>query len=677
MDNKQAKAILKSATETHGGCGEEAVFEAYMDEALRVSFEDKKNAFFAASRFFQAYNGERRAALNKKKISHKRISACEIPAVTQFFTPLHLSEYIVENSLGRLLYECGFDLGLKYLDGINNADFACRKTDIRKLRILDPAVGTGNLLYCAAKLMVKAYKASGYGDNEIKDALAANFIGLDIDDRACRLARRLLKQEFGADFDIVTLRSYSDEDIAKFAKWRGVAEGLANLGERGAISVFPTEEVSEICTSDKNTPETLKTFSIFDTEYDIILMNPPYLASSDCGTSLIEFIKLRFDRFKTDLFAVFVARCLQMLRQDGYMGVVCPFNWMFTKQYAGLRRLVLDGYDITNLAMLPADDYKDAVVYLSCFVLSGRLTGCEGCYIKPAKNEDTAEALRKGGKSFLVNQKRFLHTPYNSLIFWTSERFIQNFRKGALCDVLDIRQGLATGDNKRFLRKIGEVDVSDVAFDAVSIADFDSKGKLYAPYNKGGKYRKWYGNIDYVIRFDKEARAALAKSGNRMPSKDYYFRPCITWTLVSSKGHFGARLSANSVFDVGGSCGFPKKAEDIYVILGYLCSAVVTAYLNAQNPTINCQVGDIKNLPYIEPSPAQRARIEELVKQNAAIAKADWYCSEAPAAETVKSRIGILKRNEEELNSIFIDLYGLSGELNPEVPVRLITLRYK
>ncbi|MDD3947101.1 MAG: Eco57I restriction-modification methylase domain-containing protein [Clostridia bacterium] len=672
---KKAKLLYQRATESRAEEGEEAVYRYYMEEALKDSFSCK-DAFYCASYYFQAYNNDRRAKLNKKKMAHGRIDAAEIPAVTQLFTPLPLAEYITENSLGRLLYECGINLDFRYLGGVSKKDFAKRKTDIRKIRILDPAVGTGNLLFCAAKLMVSAYRKLGYSELEIGPLLSANFLGLDIEDRATTLCKYLLNREFGTDFNIVTLRSFAPDEIIQYQQQKEIYDGLLHLGERGSVSLFPQNERGEVC-DDVYNSEIRKTLSIFGAKYDIILMNPPYLASSDCGKSLLEFIKSNYAEFKTDLFAVFIARSLQMLKADGYMGVVCPFNWMFTKQFIGLRRHIFSSCDIKNLAMLPADDYKEAVVYLSCFVLSANCTGEDGHYIKIEKGEDSARALQSGGRKYTVNRARYNDTPYNSIIFWTGDSFIWNYRKGKLQDVLEIRQGLATGDNKKYLVKIAEVDASDIANNAVSIEDFDRIGKPYALYNKGGPYRKWYGNIDYAIRFDKETRKALSKSGNRLPSKAYYFKPCLTWTLVSSKGYFGARLSNNSVFDVGGSCGFPKKDEDIFVILGYLCSTVATAYLNAQNPTINCQVGDIKNLPYLEPSPTQRARIEELVKENVAIARADWHYTVPPHEEEARNNFIRLKRNEEELNTIFIHLYGLEEELSCEVPDRLITLQYR
>lgn len=673
---KKAKTLYQTASEKLGHKGEEAVYRYYIGEAIKEC-EGREDAFFSVSHYFQAYNKDKRAALNKKKMSHARISAEEIPAVTQLFTPPHLAEYIIQNSLGRYLYECGISLDLPYADGLRPEDFGKRKKDIREIRILDPAAGTGNLIYPAARLMKKAYLKLGYGEGEVKGLLATNFIGLDIDGRASELAKFLLKREFGADFDIVTLKSFEPSSIENYKKWKGVYEGLLLLGERGTVSIFPQKEVEEIqkSFSDGADGGVLKTFSIFNSKYDIILMNPPYLASSDCGKGLLGFIKKHFADYKADLFAVFIARCLGMLDKGGYMGVVCPFNWMFTRQFGGLRRLILSSSDIMNLAMLPADDYKEAVVYLSCFVVSGKKEGVKGSYIKIEKGADSNQALINGGKRYMVDASRYQNTPYNGIMFWVSQRFIDNYRSGRLADVLEIRQGLATGNNKKYLKKINEVPAGELVADAVSIEDFDNKGGVYAPYNKGGQYRKWFGNIEYAIRFDKHAREELSKSGNRLPSRAYYFKPCVTWTLVSSKGHFGARLSSGSLFDVGGSCGFPKKEGDIYVILGFLCSVVATAYLNAQNPTINCQVGDIKNLPYIEPSDGQRARIERLVKENVEIARADWFGE--VSAESAKENFLKMKRNEEELNEIFIKIYGLEGELSPDVPDRLITLKYK
>jgi hypothetical protein len=680
VKRSQAKALLNDSIRDVGSEGEEAVYNVYISRALSA-VEKEEDRFFSASYFFQYYNFGKRAELNKKKRAHGRIAAAEIPAVTQLFTPPHLARYIVENSLGRLLYECGIRLDLPYLDGIGQEDFKKKSISLESLRILDPAAGTGNLIYTAACLMQRAYIAQGYSQQQIPALLAKNFVGLDIDARAVTLCKTLLYKEFGAEFQIAALTKPSEEILASVKNFKMLYDALYHLSERGSLSVFPAQEETDQ-TFFEDLPEDIQNYlSIFHTEYDIILVNPPYLAGSDCGDDLLQFVDRYYKAYRTDLFAAFIARSFSWLKKEGYLGVVCPFNWMFTKRFGDLRRLILSQHQIVNLAMLPADDYKEAVVYLSCAVFCKAKKMRKGVYIKVYNGENTNDALMgkfgSHGNRFELFQSRFEHTPDNAVIFWTTERFIRNYRTGCLADVLEIRQGLATGNNRKYLKKLCDVNPSEVCFDAESVSDFDRKGKLFAPYNKGGKFRKWYGNRDYVIRFDKASREELSRQGNRLPSIRYYFRPCITWTLVSSKGHFGARASCNSVFDVGGSCGFPKRDEDYYVILGYLCSAVATAYLNAQNPTINCQVGDLKNMPYIEPPYEIRSHIEELVKENIQIARKDWEQNVPPPPEEAKQSFLRMKSNEEELNKIFIRLYGLEDMLSPEVPERLITLKYK
>jgi len=680
VKRSEAKALLADCLRDAGDRGEEAVYNLYISRATAASLEER-DRFFSVSYYFQYYNFGKRAELNKKKRAHGRISAEEIPAVTQLFTPPHLAQYIVENSLGRLLFECGVRLKLPYLDGVREEDFGKRKTALASLRILDPAVGTGNLLYPAACLMKRAYEAQGCPAETIPSLIAHNLIGLDIDGRAVTLCKTLLAREFGADFDMISLESFPAATVSAVSTNKQLQESLACIGERGSLSVFASQKEFDQAFPDGLPARLKKIISIFDAEYDIILVNPPYLAGSDCGEGLLKFVNRYYADYKTDLFAAFIARSLAWLRTGGYLGFVCPFNWMFTKRFGGVRRLILSRHGIVNLAMLPSDDYKEAVVYLSCAVLSQNPAADPGVYVKVGKKEDTDAVLSSkiGSQSnrFVVYQHRFEHTPDNAIIFWTTERFIENYRRGCLAEVLEIRQGLATGNNKKYLKKLCAVNPEDVCFDAESVENFDCKGKTYAPYNKGGRFRKWYGNQDYVIRFDKEARAYLGCHGNRLPSKNYYFRPCVTWTLVSSKGHFGARVSAHSVFDVGGSCGFPKKEEDLYVILGYLCSAVANAYLNAQNPTINCQVGDLKNMPYIEPTMEMRQKIEMLVQENIELARKDWERVSPPTPTEAAEAFQRLKRNEEELNQIFIRLYGLEDMLSSEVADRLIVLKYK
>ena len=423
--------------------------------------------------------------------------------------------------------------------------------------------------------------------------------------------------------------------------------------------------------------------------YDVILVNPPYLASADFGDALTDYVKKNYPECGADLFSVFMLCYLKKLSEGGYLGLVCPYNWMFTKRFAAVRRVVIERNALVTLAKLSAGAYKDATVFLSACVLSERPREKGIYFLIERKKEEAAELLEACNDAAYPGRyereaSRFVAVPDCGIAFWTSDRFIRNYSAPRLDEVMDIRQGMATGDNARYLRDIRSVPLEEIDFTARSLEEFIAGGKKYALYSKGGEYRKWYGNIDYVIRFDEEARRELMARGNRMPSRAYYFRKGITWTLVSSKGHFGARIVDNSVFDVGGSCGFCKDERDIYVILAFLTSKVAEYYLNALNPTVNCQVGDVKNLPYIALKGAERELVDRLARENTEIAERDWlgsrhsYLDEAERPRlTAAERAEAFKKmrsNEERINGIFIEAYGLGGELTPEVPDRLITL---
>ncbi|MFA5449189.1 MAG: N-6 DNA methylase [Clostridia bacterium] len=688
-----ARALKADAEQLYQTHGESAVFDAYIDAAFKAA-KSSPLPHYTVSAYFEQYNTGLRKKLNLKKQRRERIEGDELHAVTQFFTPRHLAEYLTDNSLGRLLKKAGLSFNLPYLDDDTNTTLRLSKgkadppplnhnpqnltIKLEDIRIFDPACGTGNMLFYAYQLLYDAYKSQGLSITQIKQRIKDNIIGFDVDPRAAAVARRIFSQVFGSEITILDA-SFSPILLEALKPCSSLYEWVQFLPERGSLSPKLTKHQLSFL-SQINMPSfqeeilnIIKLNQVFSSRYDIILVNPPYLSSADYGHSLKAFIWENYLNYKADLFSVFIARAMEWRKEGGYIGVVCPYNWMFIKQFEYLREKILKKCDIINLAMLPPSGYRSAVVYLSAFVLGDNKNG-KGKYLRLSQFDDPTAAI-KTAKRYTINKERFARTPYNALIFWTSEQFIANYKQDKLSDYLTIRQGMATGNNAKYLKKIEDVSPKDIAFDATSIEDFNAKNKQYALYNKGGEYRKWYGNINYVIRFNSASREELARQGNNMPSRQYYFKPCITWTLVSSKGYFGARISNNSVFDVGGSCGFPKDPSDIYVLLAYLCSNVASYYLNAHNPTLNCQVGDIKNLPYIPPAPEDRAVIQKLTKENIEIAKADW--EGMLKKEECQAAFEKTKANEERLNKIFNRIYGLDGEVSPLVPDRLITLKNK
>jgi len=547
-------------------------FESYIAKAINNSDRWEEPCFFVSEKYL-IFQKEAHYAANLKKRLHGRMNLEELKVATQFFTPVELVKFVADNSLARLIAEKG----------------------AKNIRIFDPAAGTGNMLFYACRILKEAYEKEGLDKRKIVAAIEKNVSGADIDRRASSVAERMIKKYFGADIIIRTPPEVTEAG-RRFLMGAGLEkliEAYENLSARGSLQNIPPSDLRKLkaAANSPDSPNEIKNFygflSAVHKKYDVILLNPPYLASSDLEKGLLGFLASEYSPYKADLFGAFIAKFSSKIKSGGYIGVVCPYNWMFIKQFMKLREKILQNNDIITLAMLGTSTYRQAVVYLSAFVLSGGKKGITGKYIKCSKSLDS-------GVGYEISADRFYKTPYKALIFWTGEKFIENYSCGRLSDVMEIRQGMATGDNKKYLKKISDVSPGEIDFSASSLDEFISGGKKYALYEKGGVYRKWFGNRSLVILFDDEARKKLAKSGNRMPSRSYYFKPAITWTLVSSKGHFGARLTDNSVFDVGGSCGFPKDPADIYIILAYLCSNVATYYLNAQNPTLNCQVGDLK-----------------------------------------------------------------------------------
>lgn len=671
------KYLLKYKEELNSLYNEEQkIYELFIEKVFETC-----DSIWDISEAFSYYNHDKRKEINIAKQQRKRVSSSDIHIATQFFTPEWLVKYVVDNSLGRFFP----DISKDFCDGNFSFNLNCNN-----IRILDPAIGTGNMLLYAYDLMERGYLNNGVAKKDIPHKILQSFYGLDIDSRAVDVAKKLLLKRSGlkefkfniysfCDFSSFLIRLTAEKGCKKLNKLLLDLQKTKELGS--VIKIYPElnenlDIVYPFLQNEKDR-EVFKALKLLTQKYDVILMNPPYLSSSDYNPDLKDYIYNNYKDYKQDLFAVFIARYFSLLKKEGLLGVVCPYNWMFIKSFESLRKHIITQKGIYNLLQLSTGGYYDAVVYLSAFVCGNqkkdtgyyiRLNGFKGKQLE----EHTLKAVNANvDYRYTVNQDLFLQTPYNSIIYWHNRNFIENFKNNKLSDYLEIRQGMATGNNKAFLKRIDEVASCDIAYDAVSIEDFDFKNKKYALYNKGGKYRKWYGNVDYVISFDRQSREILARQGNRMPSRDFYFKECITWTLVSSKGHFGARYSNNSVFDVGGSCGFVKHNSpvSIYVILGYLCSKVANSYLNALNPTLNIQVGDIKNLPFIVPKQKDISEIERLVKENIEISRKDWYNIQG------HSFFDIMKENEQRLNEIFINLYSLDNIMDKEVDNNLITVR--
>lgn len=437
-------------------------------------------------------------------------------------------------------------------------------------------------------------------------------------------------------------------------------------------------------------------------KYDIVVTNPPYMGGSNMSAKLSAFVKKHYPDSKGDLFAVFIERCGDLARTDGYHALVTQHAWMFLSSYEKFRTKLLQK-EIISMAHLGAHAFEEIggeVVQTTAFVLGGEhIDGYAGTYVRlvDASTQDAKEELYLSGAArYPAQQENFAKIPGSPVAYWASDMILATFENGILVDnISDVKIGMGTGKNDIFVRKWWEINHSTIDFSLKNVAQLGNSHGRYFPYNKGGEYRLWYGNLQEVLWFDKAGRDAMnSMSGHRENGGyNFYFREGITWTFLSSSNFSTRYLPYGALFDVAGSTLFTDE-KNIKYILGFLASVVCKKILSLLNPTLNYQAGNIKSLPIIRNRvDIVDRRTDDCVK----ISRTDWDSFETswdfarhpllahPAATLAaayeqyraeaNARFDQLKANEEELNRIFIDIYGLADELTPAVEERDVTVR--
>lgn len=455
-------------------------------------------------------------------------------------------------------------------------------------------------------------------------------------------------------------------------------------------------------------PALVKQSRIMSQKYDVVITNPPYMGSKGINDKLKNYISHKFKDVKSDLFSVFIARNFNYAKPYGHLGYMTPFVWMFISSYEKLREVLIKEKHITSLVQLEYSGFDEATVPICTFTARNTYVPAKGEYIRlsdfrgvemqPVK---TLEAIRNPGVSYRysVGAGNFMKIPGMPIAYWVSDKIIDCFNKGKpLGEIAEPRQGMATADNDRFLRLWHEVDYEKIGFNIPSGEIARESGCKWFPYNKGGAFRKWYGNNEYVVNWENDGREIRGYKPSVIRNPGYYFKKGITWSFVSS-AYFGARYSdLGFIFDVGGSSVFPPEKYHLF-LTGLLCSKISTILMKVLNPTLNFQVGNVAMLPVILPCDDKMARINFLVKENINLSRNDWDSFEtswnyrrhpflafkgdsATVEQTfnnwaafAEKRFNRLKANEEELNRIFIDIYGLQDELVPGVEDKDITVR--
>ena len=733
------------------------VIKELVTEVPRDDFDvEKEGQVEIIGWLYQYYNEEPHDQV--VNINGGPVKTDDIPAATQLFTTDWVVRYMVDNSLGKKYLEHYPDSPvkgkLKYLlpgdITPDQSDF-----DITRIQVMDNAMGSGHILAYAFDVLMTMYEDQGYAKREAANSIIQNnLFGLEIDRRAFQLSyfslmmklrrydRQALNRSVMPNIHVFiaapavteeflhSLKASSEvideiQDIAAHfmdAKTLGsIIELPANYdyaGMRNALEPVATAQKISLFGNQQTAQQLLEIIATAETmtqRYDVVVTNPPYL--NKMNSTLKKYVKKHYKDYSADLFSVFIWHNINMTKDNGYSGYMTPVSWMFLKSFEKLRNSVLKLTSIASLIQMETHAYFDeAYVTINTFVLKKSPDTAEkvGTYLRlvdftggmEVQRQRVVEAITNPSVKYLyrTNQTNFQKIPGTPIAYWASSQLIKDFVDGtALSDIVTPKVGLQTGNNDVFLREWFEVAYQTIKFDAHSITESVESKRKWFPYNKGGAFRKWYGNYDYVVNWEHDGREIRnfkdekGKVRSRPQNTDYYFREAITWSAITS-GEASFRIQrAGLIFDHAAYNIFDVSAE----MLAFLNSKVTSTILPMLNPTINSGSATISALPILDTG-KEKKNLNQLVQQNLHCTKSDWEENETSSEfskfpplrsiaehnrnwtmeaafnqwkQEAQDRFDQLKKNEEELNKIFIDLYGLQDELSPEESDKEVSVR--
>jgi len=710
---------------------------------------------------YQYYMSEKKERVGGLK--NNAVKKEDLPVVTQLFTPKWIVQYMVQNSLGKLYDEKYEDNQLAqyweyYLKHEENHHLYPEFESLEDLKIIDPACGSGHILIYAFEMLYDMYEEAGYPSREIPQLiLENNLYGLDIDKRAQQIANfallmkaaekqprfisRLSRKGQSPKLNVYEIvdadQSLSEEAIDYFAKGeteKSLIKELLNQfrnGKQFGSLINPIEIPCEVWMkriydldeqkidlldesySNELTEKLLPVLQqslLLCEKYDVVVTNPPY--HSRYNKELKNFMNQEFRNYKADLYSSFIYQAKNMTKNNGYSALVTPYTWMFISTHEKLRRNLLQESAISSLIQLDYSAFSEATVPICSFVTHKQTKNTIGVYLKLSKNKSVDQPFlvreaAKGNMSYkyIYESKQFFDFPGLRIAYWATESVKTAFKNNnELGGLAQPRAGLQTGDNDRFLRFWYEVDIKDIGFNMSNLEEAKNSKRKWFPYNKGGAYRKWYGNQYYVVNWENDGEEIKELAANKyknytrtVKNIGFYFREGLTWSDVNSQ-YFGIRYTPKGfIFDVKGSSLFTNDKDFLLIVLGFLTSKVTSEMLELLNPTISFQTGDLKSLPIINPTNSNL--VKELVESSIQIAKDEWesyeiswdfkkhpFITYAPIndklseinsswKENVHNYIHQLKENEQRLNKIFIKTYGLEGEISPDIEEKDITIR--
>ena len=444
-------------------------------------------------------------------------------------------------------------------------------------------------------------------------------------------------------------------------------------------------------------PKLIEQAIILTQDYNVVVTNPPYMGSSGMSAKLSDYVKKYYPDSKSDLFAVFIEQCGQMTKKNGYQAMITQHAWMFLSSFEKLRIKLLNA-DIVNMAHLGARAFEEIggeVVQTTSFVIrKSHIADYKGEYcrlIEPTSQQGKEDMFLAGENRYSADQSSFSKIPGSPVTYWVNSDICDVYNQSLVRNYMDCRSGIMTGDEK-FIQFWFETNNEHLKLDCLCAEDMDEF--KWFPLNSGGDFRYYFGNNSKVVNLWHDGAEIKENVKNyRLRDKTYYFRKGITWGRISSSKIAFRETVDGSLFGDAGPIGFVETNRRY--LLGFLCSKAASYFLKATNPTLNYQVRDVENLPLIIDE-KKLGNVEEIVGVNIKVAKNDWDAFEAswdfqhhPLLRSVPTiaeafeqwqtecdaSFNQLKANEEEMNRIFIDIYGLQDELTPEVEDKDVTVR--
>lgn len=648
--------------------------------------EDWQDAVQIIGWLYQYYNTELKDDTFAQLKKNVKITKERIPAATQLFTPDWIVRYMVENSLGRLWLEghpnAELHDGWKYYldEAEQEPDVEAQLAKLREeykaikpeeIKVIDPCMGSGHILVYAFDVLMQIYTSAGWDQREAAQSiLKNNLYGLDIDDRAAQLAyfavmmkarqydRRLLTRGIQphiyafAESNTITTAPLHDMGITLSQDEYDTAvkqvlrllDELRDAKEYGSIlTVTPCDwdllrRFAVPRTEDEGGQQLLgihgeqiaapllqRLINIGETlsqQYDVVVTNPPYMAVSNAGAKVNDYVKKNFPDSKADLFAVFIERCGQMAKKNGYQAMITQHAWMFLSSFEKLRTKLL-AVDIVNMAHLGARAFEEIggeVVQTTSFVIrKSHIADYKGEYcrlIEPTSQQGKEDMFLAGENRYAAEQSNFSKIPGSPVAYWISDQLVHSFVIGKpLTSIAPTRKGMFTGNNDIWLRFWFEINS----------AKFSNQFK---PYNKGGEFRRWYGNHEYVINWNDDGNDVISFKGSGNINTKLYFKPCITWSLVTTyKPSFRVILDTDHVMGDAGPIASANSSQILY-LLGLLNTKYVEKIAALIAPTINFSNGVAGCIPVIIDD-SKKPDVDELVEYNVTLSRKDWDSYEA------------------------------------------------